>query len=84
MNPLDLNEVRAYVSENKDLYTDIIEPIGHRAQQHNEAFALEKGAAHTLLTKQFAEHFCDESGKIDWVKLVQFNSGNFDLDQFLV
>ncbi|MCP4361921.1 MAG: hypothetical protein GY796_28245, partial [Chloroflexi bacterium] len=26
------------ISENKDLYTDIIEPIGYRAKQHNEAF----------------------------------------------
>ena len=29
-------------------------------------------------THQFIERFCDESGAIDWVKLVEFNSGNFD------
>ena len=35
------------------------------------------------MTKDFVDGFCDASGAIDWVKLVQFNSGNYDLDKFL-
>ena len=30
------------ISENRDLYTDIIEPIGYRAREHNEIFLAEK------------------------------------------
>ena len=71
------------ISENKNLYTDIIEPIGHRAKEHNEAFLLEKGRITNLFTKQFIERFCDDRGTIDWVRLVEFNSGNYDLDDFL-
>lgn len=71
------------ISENQHLYTDIIEPIGYRAKEHNEAFLVEKGKVTNRFTKQFIEKFCDESGAIDWVKLVEFNSGNFDLEQKL-
>lgn len=71
------------ISENQQLYTDIIEPIGYRAREHDETFLEEKGKVANRFTKQFIDKFCDESGAIDWVKLVEFNSGNFDLDQFL-
>ena len=30
------------ISENKDLYTDIIEPIGYRAKERNESFCAER------------------------------------------
>ena len=71
------------ISENKDLYTDIIEPIGYRAREHNEVFYTEHGKVINRFTRQFIEGFCDGSGAIDWVKLVEFNSGNYDLDEFL-
>lgn len=71
------------ISENEHLYTDIIEPIGFRAKEHNDAFYLEKGNVTNRLTRQFIENFCNDSGAVNWVKLVEFNSGNFDLDKFL-
>jgi len=71
------------ISENQNLYTDIIEPIGYRAKEHNETFLVEKSKVTNRLTKQFIDRFCDDSGTIEWVKLVEFNSGNFDLDKFL-
>lgn len=71
------------ISENENLYTDIIEPIGYRAKEHNEAFYTERGRVINRFTKQFVERFCDSSGAIDWVRLVEFNSGNYDLDKFL-
>ena len=71
------------ISENKDLYTDIIEPIGYRAKEHNEDFARERGKLVNRLTKAFIDDFCDASGTIDWLKLVRRTSGNYDMDKFL-
>jgi len=71
------------ISENKQLYTDIIEPIGYRAKEHNDAFYEEKAKVVNRFTREFIDRFCDDTGAIDWVKLVEFNSGNFDLDRFL-
>jgi hypothetical protein len=71
------------ISQNKNLYTDIIEPIGYRAKEHNDAFEAEKNRIINRFTGQFISKFCDLTGTIDWVKLVEFNSGNFDLDQFI-
>lgn len=72
-----------FISNNKELYTEIIEPIGYRAKEHNEDFFTQKSKIVNRFTKQFIEEFCDSTGAIDWVKLVEFNSRNFDLDQFL-
>ncbi|HEY85288.1 MAG TPA: cytosolic protein [Chloroflexi bacterium] len=72
-----------FISEDKDLYTDIIEPIGYRARQHNDAFNEEKSRVVNRFTRAFIEEFCDETGAIDWVRLVEWNSGNFDLDKFM-
>jgi hypothetical protein len=71
------------ISENRDLYTDIIQPIGYRSKDHNEIFLAEKSRVTNRFTKQFIDRFCDADGTIDWVKLVEFNSGNFGLDTFL-
>ncbi|MBN2548102.1 MAG: cytosolic protein [Anaerolineales bacterium] len=71
------------ISENRDLYLDIIEPIGYRAREHNQVFEQELSRVKNNFTWLFIERFCDETGRIDWPRLVHFNSGNFDLDQFV-
>lgn len=71
------------ISEDPNLYIDIVEPIGYMAKAHNRAFEIEKSNATNRFTQQFINRFCDESGAIDWPRLVAFNSGNFDLDRFL-
>ena len=71
------------VSENKDLYTDIVKPLGYRARQHNQIYEQERNRLINRLTKEFIDRFCDQTGKIDWLKLVRFNSANYDLDGFL-
>ena len=71
------------ISNNPNLYTDIIEPLGYRAKEHNEAFQLQKDQMVNRFTRQFLLGFCDEHGAIDWAKLVAFNSGNFDLLEFI-
>ncbi len=72
------------ISGNQDLYTDIIEPIGYRAKEHNDVFHAEKSRIVNRFTREFIERFCDESGAINWVGLVAWNSGNLDLDQFML
>jgi predicted GIY-YIG superfamily endonuclease len=71
------------ISENASLYTDIVEPIGYRAKDHNETFFREKSKVVNRFTLQFIERFCNDEGAIDWAQLVEFNSGNFDLNEFL-
>ncbi len=66
------------ISENKNLYTDIIEPLGYRAKQHNDTFVKQKGRVINSFTQEFMPEFCT-NGLIDWKKLVEFNSGNLDL-----
>jgi hypothetical protein len=67
------------ISENEDLYTDIIEPIGYRAKQHNEAFEIEQGKVINRFSMEFMNRFCLD-GAIEWPRLVEFNSGNYDLE----
>ncbi len=66
------------ISGNEDLYTDIIEPLGYRAKQHNERFKRQRAKIINLFTQEFLEEFCDD-GVINWKKLVEFNSGNLDI-----
>jgi len=63
------------ISGNRDLYTDIIEPLGHKARRHNEKFTEEKAKILNQFTLEFTLDFCD-NGSINWKKFVEFNSGN--------
>ena len=71
------------ISENKNLYTDIIEPVGYRAKEHNESFYKEKAKVVNLFTRKFISEFCNDDGAINWIKLVEYNSGNYDLHKFI-
>jgi Type II restriction endonuclease EcoO109I len=71
------------ISENRDLYTEIIEPIGFRAREHNKIYQDGRNKLENRFTKQFIDQFCDQEGSIDWVELVEFNSQNFDLNKFI-
>lgn len=64
----------SFISGNDNLYLEIIEPLGHRAKQKNDAFHEEYAKILNRFTAQFIKDFCDMDGKIDWVKLVKFNS----------
>ncbi|HLD10291.1 MAG TPA: PmeII family type II restriction endonuclease [Methylophilaceae bacterium] len=56
------------------LYTDIIEPIGHKAKERNEDFMIEYAKVVNRFTGEFIEEFCLPDGQIDWTKIVRFNS----------
>lgn len=63
------------LTDDKDFFTDIVEPIGYKAKEHNEAFLKEKARILNLFAAEFMEKYCDD-GVINWERLVQFNSGN--------
>ncbi len=68
-----------FLSNDRDLYTKLIEPLGHEAKKHNDRYEKEKARVFNEFTKVFIEEFC-LSGEINWNKLIEFNSGNLDLE----
>ncbi len=63
-----------FISGDSELYRRIIEPIGHRAREHNDKFADEYAKVLNQFTQQFIADFCHPDGAIDWDKLLIFNS----------
>jgi len=63
-----------FVSGDIDLYTKIIEPLGHQAKERNDDFIQSYAQMINKFTKEFADTFCLANGSIDWEKLVRFNS----------
>ncbi len=68
-------EFWTFISGNENLYLDIVEPLGHKARERNNEFQKLYNQRINIFTKEFANKFCNESGDIDWKKLVEFNSG---------
>lgn len=64
-----------FLSGDADLYRRIIVPIGFRAKERNEEFAIEYAKVLNRFTEQFIADFCNPDGSIDWDKLLTFNSG---------
>ncbi|MEM9424058.1 MAG: PmeII family type II restriction endonuclease, partial [Spirochaetota bacterium] len=62
-----------FISGNVDLYTDIIQPLGHKAKEQNEDFQDSYAQTINLFTKEFIDEFCLSNGQIDWHRLVKFN-----------
>ncbi len=65
------------ISNDDELYTKIIEPIGHKAKQKNEEFENAYAILINKFTLEFANRFCDD-GKINWERLIKLNSGRKD------
>jgi len=65
-----------FLCGDRDLYKDLIEPIGFEAKRHNDDFEQSRGAILNNLTAEFIKRFCSSDGSIAWGELVAFNSGN--------
>ena len=63
-----------FISSNKDLYTQIIEPLSHKSKEKNEEFLNSYSQMINKFTLEFGKEFCNSNGSIDWEKLVKFNS----------
>lgn len=66
------------ISGNAKLYTEIIEPLGHKAKERNKEFMEEYGRIINKFTLEFIKRFCRRDGSIDWVALVKYNSEKLD------
>lgn len=64
-----------FISDNKNLYTDIIEPLGNKAREKNDEFIESYSKMINKFTKEFTNDFCKQDGEINWKKLVEYNSG---------
>lgn len=62
-----------FISGDKNLYLDIIEPLGHKAKERNQEFYESYAKAINEFTLIFAKDFCSD-GEVDWEKLVKFSS----------
>ena len=62
-----------FISGKPRLYIDIIEPLGHKAKEKNDQFREAYAQLLNKFTLEFMKGFCT-NGKIDWKKLVKFNS----------
>ena len=69
-------EFWTFMSGDRNLYTGIIEPIGHKAKERNDEFSVEYGKVINRFTKDFLESFCKDDGTILWDKIVRFNSAD--------
>lgn len=64
-----------FISGDENLYTDIIEPLGHKAKEKNEQFQAEYAKVINKFTLEFSQEYCAPDGSISWNKFVRFNSG---------
>lgn len=63
-----------FISGDEELFTKIIEPLGHKAKERNDDFIQSYSQMINKFTKEFADTFCNDRGSIDWDKLVRYNS----------
>ena len=65
-----------FISGDDNLYTDIIEPLGHRAKEKNQQFMQEYAKVVNKFTAEFIGKYCDAEGNILWEEIVKFNSAD--------
>lgn len=70
------------IDNRKKLFNEVLTIFSRTTQKHSATYNGQKAAILNNLTKEFIERFCDAEGAIDWSRLVEFNSGNYDLDKF--
>ncbi|MCC7430753.1 cytosolic protein [bacterium] len=63
-----------FISGEKKLFLEIIEPFGNYAKEKNDDFLQSYSKMINKFTREFANDFCKTNGEIDWEKLVRFNS----------
>ena len=63
-----------FISGESDLYTEIVEPLGHKSKEKNDDFIQSYSQMVNKFTREFSIEFCKGNGEINWDKLVIFNS----------
>jgi len=63
-----------FISGDKDLYIQIIEPLGFKAKEKNEEFLKSYSSIINKFTIEFGTEFCSKEGSINWDYIVKLNS----------
>ena len=63
-----------FISGDMNLYTELIEPLGHKAKERNDDFINSYSQMINKFTKEFINDFCDKNGAIKWNEIVKLNS----------
>ena len=63
-----------FISDNRDLYTDIIQPLGYRSKQRNGEFQEAYDNFINNLVYEFLSKYRNSDGSVAWERLTQFVS----------
>lgn len=66
------------ISGVRNLYLEIIDPLGHKAKEKNEEFFKCYAKVINKFVREFTTKYCDPDGEILWQSIVEFNSGSSD------
>jgi type II restriction endonuclease EcoO109I-like protein len=64
-----------FISGETNLYTELVEPLEHKAKERNDDFLISYSNMINKFTIEFGQTFCNTDGSIDWEKRVIYNSG---------
>lgn len=64
------------ITGDKDFYTKIISYMDELPEQYIDAYNVSYSKATNRLVRDFSYEFCNSDGTIDWVKIVDYNSGS--------
>jgi len=64
-----------FISGESELYRTLIEPLGHKAKEKNEAFLDVYPKVLNKFILEFTQEYCFEDGSINWQKILELNSG---------
>ena len=63
----------------EEFYIKIINFMGTMPEQYVASYKESYNKAANRLIREFSNSFCKEDGSIDWEKLVEFNSGDWNI-----
>ena len=63
-----------FISNEINMYHEIVEPLGVKAKERNDEFNEAYGRLLTRFTRQFTDDFCSLDGAIDWARVVDLTS----------
>jgi hypothetical protein len=69
-----------FISGDKNLYTKIINPIGHKAKENNQVYKMQYDKKINLFTNEFINEYCLKDGSIKWEKILKMNSESYDIN----
>ena len=63
-----------FITGDPAIYTQIIQPLGEKARERNEAFRCQCEHVVDEFVEDFRARFCDQANSIKWEQLVEFTS----------